>query len=1027
MLTRLATAGALTALLLTGPARAQQSDPPTPDLTVPITNTTSVSLTPQTPGSLFAGIEEANQRTASVNVDYVSLRVAESLLNLSIPLEDPLPAIDLSTASGPGQRVDIDGSDAPAFIVTTADDVAQSFVLLHVRNGRADLVNLDMRSGLTDADDDPIALTVQVDANGTLGFRYDDDFTFDENITGAGGVVVDGPATLTLSGTNTYTGNTHVVTGTLVGNDVSLPGDFQLDEDTSLRFQIDDTTQTRSFAGNVSGAGRLVKSGFGTLFLSGGTATHSGGTEVESGTLQATPDSLQGDVNVASGSELWLVQNGATAFAGSITGGGSVRKSGLAPLLLSGANTFTGGLVVAGGDVRGTTASLPGSVTLEAVTARVIFDQATDGTHVGSISGTGELHKEGAGRVLRQGITSADLTRVAGGTLAGDTFALGNTIDVAAIGAVAEFAVDDVQSFGGSLSGPGDVSKTGAGSLILTNAALHSGRTTVSAGTLQLDAALSNTSLARVEGGGRLVNVAGSIGGSLESFGRVVVGGPTTTLSVGSSATFGAGSVLEVSLDDTGAASLLAVTGTASLDSPSWELDLVAGDYSLPVAYTVLSAGAIAPGSVAGQALDDLAFVNVVNPPTIVGSSVQLSVQEDFSGLGSLGTTPNQVSTANALEQVTGSGSPDARVIRNALAPLRTSQAPAVLDQLAGETLSAFTNPRIANAQAFADTISRRLRASSWELTRPPALAPADVRLPGVEAPPRSRGGPGAWLEPLGIFGAWEGRGNASNLDANAFGLSGGVDYRFSDRLPIPGSEYWRAGLAVGYTRQWVENDSGFFRGTADTVQTALWTGFRTPRFHAGAAVRFAWSGLQTDRHIAFTSLDRHAVADFAGTEWGGLVEIGGHFGHRRRARLHPFARFQYLQAGQDAITEIGAGDLSLQVPSLSFDSLLLTLGARVSRVFTLEGEFGIEPELRAAWSVDHGDRGRHVPAVFYATPGATPFVTAGTEPDRNAFTLGLGYVMMLGDVPLLSTHYDVEIGEYHTTHVLSAGILFRW
>lgn len=1026
--------GGLAALLAAGAASAQQASAPVPDQVIFITTDLGQDDPNSSffPGSIFDGIESANALTNQSNIDYVSLTVSESLLNLSILLEDPLPAIDLarSPSATTDPRVDIDGSIAPAFVLTTADDVPTDFVLLHVMAGRADLVDLDIRSGLVDIDGDPVALTVQVDPNATLGFRYEEDFGFDENIIGGGGVIIQSQGVITFSGTNNYTGGTQVISGALRGNTASLRGDFTLDESTRLDFQIDDTNLIHLFAGNVDGKGRLVKSGLGTLSIAGGAATHTGGTEVALGTLQVTPDTLTGAVDVANSAQLWIMQEASTDFAGVISGAGSVRKSGTMPLVLTGANTFGGGLFVADGDVRGTTASVPGNISLEAAvppspTSRMIFDQDFAGTHTGTVSGTGVLRKEGTGRVLRQGLTAVDLTQIAAGTLAGDTVALGSTIEVAAAGATAEFLVNDVQSFGGSLSGPGDVTKTGAGTLVLSSDALHMGQTVVASGVLQLDADLTSSTLVRVDAGGRLTNTVGMIGvGDLQNFGRVAPGG-TATLSVGGNATLAAGSVLELSVDDAGNSSRLAVSGTASLAAPSYELDLASGDYSAPVAFTVVSAGAIALGSMPGQALDDLAFVNVVSAPAFVGNTVQLSIQEDFTNLGALGTTPNQVSTAIALEQVTNSGSADARVIRDGLVPLRTSQAPAVLDMMAGETLSAFTNSRVANALYFADAISRRLHASNWELTRPPALAPGQ-RPPPVSAP-RTRGGPGGWIEPFGIFSDNQGRGNASDIDTNAFGVSGGLDYRLPQRLRLSHSEYWRFGLAAGYTRHSLENGTGFMTGSGNTVQTALYAGYRSPRFHAGAAGRFAWSGMESDRRIAFTTVDRHAYGSFDGMEWGALVEAGGHFGDRRRAQVHPFARFQYLRTTQDAFNEVGAGDLSLAVPELSYDSLLLTLGARVSRVFTLKGEFGIEPELRAAWTIDYGDRGRHVPAAFYNVPGATPFVTAGTEPDRNGVAVGLGYVMRIGDLPLLSTHYDVQFGEYHTTHVLSAGILLRW
>jgi outer membrane autotransporter protein len=685
---------------------------------------------------------------------------------------------------------------------------------------------------------------------------------------------------------------------------------------------------------------------------------------------------------------------------------------------------------VSEGDVRGTTGTIPGNVTLEDAAAgpvsRLIFDQDVDGTHTGSVSGTGQLLKEGTGRVVRDGVTNVDLTQIASGRLAGGAFALGSNIEVAAGGAIAEFTLADRQVFGGTVFGPGDVWKTGIGTLVLAGNARHTGETVVAGGTLELAADLPNSAVVRVDPGARLAGAGGRIGGDLDNRGRVALGGPGATLPVGGNATLAAGSVLEVSLDDAGNASRLAVAALATLAGPDYSLDLAPGDYSTARTYTVLTAGGIVPGSIPGQAIDDLAFIDVVGPPVFVGSTVTLTVQEDFTNLASLGITPNQVSTAIALEQVTTSGTADARAIRDGLVPLRTTQVPRVLDTMAGETLAAFSQSRIAAAQYFGESISRRLRARNWELSRPPVQAGANVRLAAVGAP-RARGGPGAWIEPFGVFGDLDGRGNASDLTARAYGVSAGIDYRLPERLPFRGSEHWRVGLGVGYARHDVGNDTAFMNGDGNGVQTAVYGGYRGSWLHAGAAVRFAWTSMQTDRHILFTSVDRHATASFEGLEWGTLLEVGGHFGDRRRALLHPFVRFQYADTTQDAFAETGAGDLSLAVPELAWESLLLTTGARLSRVFTLEGEFGLEPELRAAWTIDYGDRGRHVPATFWAVPGATPFVTAGTELDRNSVSVGAGYVMMVGDVPLLSTHYDFQFGEHHTRHVISAALLLRW
>jgi fibronectin-binding autotransporter adhesin len=920
--------------------------------------------------------------------------------------------------------------------------VPADFVLLRVMNGRADLVNLDIASGKLDAQGSRVPLRVIVDQSATLGFRYNRDFTLADDITGAGAVRIESDQVITFSGQNDYTGGTRIVKGTLRGRAASLPGDFTVDKDGVLDFRITDTTQVPTYAGNISGEGKLMKSGAGALLLSGGTATHTGGTEITTGTLQATPVSLTGNVAVSQGAQFWLLPTAGTPFAGAISGRGSVRKSGTQELQLTGLNNFSGGLFIQNGDVRATTANIPGNVTLEAVVApdppaRLFFDQDVDGLHVGTISGTGSLVKQGTGRVVRQGTTNVSLVQVLGGSLAGDTAALGNAIEITNAGAIAEFSLADIQTYVGTISGPGDLWKTGSGTLVLAADSQHTGQTVVNAGTLQLQADLANSTLVRVDPGARLANVSGSIpNGRLVNQGRVAPGASTTSFSVSGNATMAAGSVLEVDLDAAGNASALVVGGTATLDAPSYALNISPGDYSAPTQYSVIVATniAIAPGSSAGSTFDDLAFITVTSPPSVIASpgvaQVVFSLQEDFSNIPAYGTTPNQVATGVALGQVTNSGSADARTIRDGLVPLRVGQVPAVLDMMAGETLAAFTNSRIANARNFADTLLRRLHTSGWELTRPPTVSNvssvASNELPAVGAA-RARGGSGVWLVPFGVFSNNEGNGNASDMESDTYGVTGGFDYRLPAGLRLPHSDNYRFGLAVGYTHHSLENTTGFMTGTGNTAQTALYGGYRSQHFHAGLAGRFAWTSMQSDRRIVFSDIDRNAMADFDGLEWGALTEVGGHFGDPKRALFHPTARFQYIRTTQDAFQETGAGDLDLSVPSLDYDSFLLTLGARVSRVFTLKGEFGIEPELRGGWTIDFGDLERQVPATFYVVPGAVPFVTTGAQPDMNSGSVGIGYLMTVGDVPLLSTHYDFEFGESFTRQVITAGLYFRW
>lgn len=135
-------------------------------------------------------------------------------------------------------------------------------------------------------------------------------------ISGTGGLVKLGTGTLTLSGTNAYTGGTSVSAGTLQlgngGTSGSLAGNVA--DNGALAFNRSDSV---TFAGVVSGNGSVAQKGTGTLTLSG-TNTYTGGTSINAGTLNVT--GAIGSLTAAGGTTLTGTGKvGATSIASSAT------------------------------------------------------------------------------------------------------------------------------------------------------------------------------------------------------------------------------------------------------------------------------------------------------------------------------------------------------------------------------------------------------------------------------------------------------------------------------------------------------------------------------------------------------------------------------------------------------------------------------------------------------------------------------------------------------------------------------------
>ncbi|GAO53463.1 hypothetical protein NMD1_00469 [Novosphingobium sp. MD-1] len=200
------------------------------------------------------------------------------------------------------------------------------------------------------------------------------------NATLAGtGSVNQSSGTTTLSRANSYTGGTVVSGGTLAlagsgavaSSSLTVDGTFDIsgiaDQGTSVvdlegsgsvllgSKALTVSAGTGTFSGVLSGAGQFSLSG-GTLTLTGANS-YSGGTTITGGTLKGTSTSLQGPI--LNNGALEFIQTTDGTYAGSITGTGTLAKSGSGSLVLSGTSAIQSATTISAGRlaVNGTLAT----------------------------------------------------------------------------------------------------------------------------------------------------------------------------------------------------------------------------------------------------------------------------------------------------------------------------------------------------------------------------------------------------------------------------------------------------------------------------------------------------------------------------------------------------------------------------------------------------------------------------------------------------------------------------------------------
>ncbi|EDD3746034.1 autotransporter outer membrane beta-barrel domain-containing protein [Salmonella enterica subsp. enterica serovar Kentucky] len=354
--------------------------------------------------------------------------------------------------------------------------------------------------------------------------------TFDNAIGGSGNVVKSGADTLTLSGSNSYTGGTTISGGTLVASNVEALGTGDVTNNATLELNTGG-----DFINNIGGTGRVEKSGDDTLTLSGSN-TYTGGTLINGGTLVASNVEALGTGDVTDNATLALNTGG--TFDNAISGSGQVVKSGDETLTLSGTNSYTGGTTISGGTLVATNVEALGSGD---VTDDATLELNTGGTFDNAISGSGQVVKSGDKMLTLSGANS-----YSGGTLISDGTLVASNVEALGTGDVtnnATLALNTGGDFTNNISGSGQVVKSGDDTLTLSGANSYTGGTTISGGTLvatNVDALgtgdVTNSSTLELNTGGTFDN---AISGS----GQVVKSGDET-LTLSGSNTYTGGTLI---------------------------------------------------------------------------------------------------------------------------------------------------------------------------------------------------------------------------------------------------------------------------------------------------------------------------------------------------------------------------------------------------------------------------------------------------------------------------------------------------
>jgi autotransporter-associated beta strand protein len=589
------------------------------------------------------------------------------------------------------------------------------------------------------------------------------------------------------------------------------------------------------------------------------------------------------------------------------------------------------------------------------------------------------------------------------------------------------FNRSDTYTFGGAISGAGEVFQIGSGKTVLTGTSTYTGPTFVDNGTLSVNGSI--TSSVFVNAGGTLGGN-GSVGPTtIFAGGALSPGNSVGTITVNGNLAFNTGALYLVEVFGN-TADRTNVTGTATLAGT------VAASFTggnLANSYTILSA--------AGGRTGTFGSLVPINAPAFITASLAYTSTDVLLNLNSgiaqtPGLTRNQGAVATALDNSFNNGGGTLP----GLLGVSAAQLPAAMDALSGEGLSGTQETAFSAANMFNSLMMDQ--GSFWRngdlldfngvtYGDPMQYAPAKRSKAAdhpafkaiAKAPPIYQPRWRTWV--TGFDGTWKLNGEtgigSAPLSHNTAGGAAGLDYQFAPDV--------LAGFAVGGSSS---NFSVPARLTSGHLDGAHFGGYGVKTWgslYAAGAVSFNTFRDSTSRTIAGVGPTEVATASFDSNLLSGRLEVGSKYAFSWLS-VTPFAAVQVSQLWQNGFTEAniappGAGVLGLTERSVAVSSVPTFLGVQFDSRYYLPGGTVLSPYTRVSW-VHEFNPTRQVTNSFIALPG-TLFTVDGPHAARDAAKVEVGGKLAITRSVKAFASFDGEFSNRSQAYAGKGGVIVSW
>lgn len=858
-------------------------------------------------------------------------------------------------------------------------------------------------------------------------------------------------------------------------------------------------------SGTISGNFGITKIGSGYLQLAG-VNTYTGGTVLQEGGLWVLQDSALGTGSLSMADGTWLRYGAGKSIANDITlggtnalrvfdgelatqagvigGGGRLKKEMSGTLVLSGANTYSGGTEIESGTLRvehnnalgtgavmmrhGTTldyadgvnvanaidlARLPASTDPQSATFNVTTGAAAQFGSISESNGPFGLTKTGAGALILAGTnTYTGATNVSDGIL---VIAASRALPAATaltIGSSATLEVDaDAQV--STLAGQGKivlnhqsftVGATNASSVFEGQVEGTGNIVKLGTGTLEMRENQGDFTDGRhflVRGGKLLVNSNYVTTDATVSAGATLGGsGLLGTITISDGAIVAPGDSLIQPNQHVG--TLRAMRDIVFNPTSIYQVDINAQGQSDKIVVSqsatlngtvqVLAAsGNYAPSTtytilhadngITGRFANVTSNLAFLTPALAYGTNdVTLTMTRNSTAFAGITGLTRNQSRVAAATEKLGTGN----AIYDTVVAGTSDGARSAFGNLAGEIHGSTTSALLQGAQYVQDTVIGRMRQSFGDGTGA-HFAALDAPGPALAYAPEVRNAMAAVNPADRVLTTWGqafGGWGRMESDGNAPGLKQSTG-GFLAGLDGTFDQRWRAGIAAGYSHASLNSDATPSSGTIDSYHLA---GYAAGRFGAlslrlGSA--YTWHDVDTTRTVAFGAFSDRTTANYDARSGQVFGEVGYGLALGRFA-LEPFAGLSYVNVRTHSFTETG-GAAALTGFGGANDTTFSTLGVRGAAQLPISGASPITAYGTLGWR--HAFDGIQPLQSLAFASGGSPFTIEGVAIARDSLVVETGLNWVLTASTAVGVGYWGYLADNGQTHAFKGNIAVKF